>query len=255
MGSSSFDFNPAQQGGEAPVTTIVPFNNQKVLPACAAACGPLYDANGACVPPQVAADAGPTAYTQCFCLDQRVAAFSTATTGVCDDACTADPKGLSSIAGWFRSMCSVSTAQNGGTTKKTGTGSTTLTGDDASSTAGSRAGSNNGGGDWISNHWQWVIMIVVLVVGIAAIWIGACIWRRRYLRKKDRQTHLGQKHSGSASRPSWGPGMEASESGGLPYDDESNRNSHGLMLPGAAAGAPVEEKPKEKKRWIVRDRT
>jgi hypothetical protein len=46
-------------------------------------------------------------------------------------------------------MCSVSTAQNGGTTKKTGQGSTTLTGDGASSTAGSRAGSNNGGGgDW-----------------------------------------------------------------------------------------------------------
>lgn len=98
-------------------------------------------------------------------------------------------------------------------------------------------------------------MIVVLVVGITAIWVGACIWRRRYLKKKDRQSHLIQKHSGSASRPSWGPGMEASESGGIPYDDESNRNSHGLMLPGAAAGAPVEEKPKEKKRWIVRDRT
>ncbi|KAM0294921.1 hypothetical protein ACHAO9_001360 [Fusarium lateritium] len=101
-------------------------------------------------------------------------------------------------------------------------------------------------------------MIVVLVVGIAAIWIGACIWRRRYLRKKDRQTSLGQRHSGSAKRPSWGPGMEASEGGIPPYDtyDESNRGSNGIMLPGAAAaGAPVEEKPKEKKRWIVRDRT
>jgi hypothetical protein len=77
------------------------------------------------------------------------------------------------------------------------------------------------------------------------------------LRKKDRQTSLGQRHSGSAKRPSWGPGMEASE-GGIPYDtyDESNRGSNGIMLPGAtAAGAPVEEKPKEKKRWIVRDRT
>ncbi|KAJ4270217.1 hypothetical protein NW762_001893 [Fusarium torreyae] len=244
--------------GDAPVTTIVPFNNRKILPSCAAACGPLYDANGACVPPQVAADAGPTAYTQCFCLDQRVAAFKTATTGVCDDACTADPKGLSSIAGWFRSMCSV-TGTTGGTTKQTGQASSTTT-DGSSSTAGSRAGSSEGGGDWISNHWQWVIMIVILVVGIAAIWIGACIWRRRYLKKKDRQSSLGQKHSGSVSRPSWGPGMEASEAGGMPYDsnyDDSNRNSNGMMLPGAAAaGAPVEEKPKkEKKRWIVRDRT
>ncbi|CEI40320.1 hypothetical protein FVEN_g1752 [Fusarium venenatum] len=244
----------ADQGGAgagAPVTTIVPFNNQQVLPACAAACGPLYDANGACVPPQVAADAGPKAYTSCFCLDQRVAAFKTATQGVCDEACGAE--GLSSIAGWFRSMCGTATKTNGGSTQQTGQGSTATTAGDSSSTAGSRLSNNEGGGDWISNHWQWVIMIVVLVVGITAIWVGACIWRRRYLKKKDRQSHLIQKHSGSASRPSWGPGMEASE-GGIPYDDESNRNSHGLMLPGATAGA-VEEEPKEKKRWIVRDRT
>lgn len=109
----------------------------------------------------------------------------------------------------------------------------------------------------ISNHWQWVIMLVILVVGIAGIWIGACIWRRRYLRKKDRQSSLGQKHSGSASRPSWGPGIEASEAGGMPYNTgyDSNRDSNGMMLPGAGA-AVVEEKPKkEKKRWIVRDRT
>lgn len=134
---------------DAPITTIVPFNNQKVLPSCAAACGPLYDANGACVPPQVAADAGPTAYTQCFCLDQRVAAFSTATTGVCDDACGNDPKGLSSIAGWFRSMCSVTNGGNQGTTRKTGQQGSTTTGDGSASTAGSSAGANNGGGgDW-----------------------------------------------------------------------------------------------------------
>lgn len=247
----------ADQGGAgagaqagAPVTTIVPFNNQQVLPACAAACGPLYDANGACVPPQVAADGGAKAYTSCFCLDQRVAAFKTATQGVCDEACGAE--GLSSIAGWFRSMCGTATKTNGGSTQTQGSATT---GTESSSTGGSRLANQGDGGDWISNHWQWVIMIVVLVVGITAIWVGACIWRRRYLKKKDRQSHLIQKHSGSASRPSWGPGMEASESGGIPYDDESNRNSHGLMLPGAAAGAPVEEKPKEKKRWTVRDRT
>ncbi|KAF5023677.1 hypothetical protein F66182_4243 [Fusarium sp. NRRL 66182] len=244
--------------GGAPVTTIVPFGNQRLLPSCAAACGPLYDANGACVPPEVAADAGPTAYTQCFCLDQRVAGFSTAATGVCDEACNA--QGLSSIAGWFRNICSV-TGTNGGSTRTNqgASAATTTTTGDSAATGGSTSGSNTGGGgDWISNHWQWVIMIVILVVGIAAIWIGACIWRRRYLRNKDRQSSLGQKHSGSASRPSWGPGIEASESGGIPYDngyDDSNRNSNGLMLPGAAAGgAPGEEKPK-KKRWIVRDRT
>ncbi|KAJ4149256.1 hypothetical protein NW754_000694 [Fusarium falciforme] len=242
-----------------PETTIVPFNDRKVLPACAVSCGALYDANGACVPPIIAVDAGPSAYTQCFCLDTRVAAFSTATKGPCDDACTNDPNGLSSIAAWFRDICTVDENANKGNGNGNGQASSkTTTTDGSSSTGGSRVPANTGGGgDWISNHWQWVIMLVILVVGIAGIWIGACIWRRRYLRKKDRQSSLGQKHSGSASRPSWGPGIEASEAGGMPYNTgyDSNRDSNGMMLPGAGA-AVVEEKPKkEKKRWIVRDRT
>lgn len=101
-------------------------------------------------------------------------------------------------------------------------------------------------------------MIVILVVAIAGIWIGACIWRRRYLRKKDRQNSLGQKHSGSTSRPSWGPGMDAPTPDSNPaaydtnaYDAERNQ---GVMGPGAIA---MEEKPKKSKarKWLVKDRT
>lgn len=116
----------------------------------------------------------------------------------------------------------------------------------------------------MSNHWQWVIFLVVMVVGIAGIWIGACIWRRRYLRRKDRQNTLGQKHSGSAKRPSWGPTVSGSGSGsvapGAPYDTsayEPNRQSQGVFMPGAgAASVPYneEEKPK-KKKWRVMGRT
>ncbi|KAM5347878.1 hypothetical protein ACJ41O_007702 [Fusarium nematophilum] len=259
----------ANQGGQGPpVTTIPPFTNTKILPACAASCVPLYDANGACVPPAVDEAVGAEAFTACFCANPNVAALSTATTGVCDDVCSG--AGLSSVAGWFRDICSVdANAGNGGNGGNKGNGqdsstatttATTTTG--SSATGGSSSGSNSGGGgDWISNHWQWVIMLVILVVGIAAIWVGACLWRRRYLRRKDRQSSLGQKHSGSASRPSWGPGMEASETGAnMPYDPaaaDSNRNSAGVFMPGAAVAATTTEKPpkKEKKRWIVRDRT
>lgn len=62
----------------------------------------------------------------------------------------------------------------------------------------------------ISNHWQWVVMLVILVVGIAGIWIGACIWRRRYLRKRELQ-----KQAGIAD--SWGPGAPATDAAiGIP---------------------------------------
>lgn len=90
-------------------------------------------------------------------------------------------------------------------------------------------------------------MLVVLVVGIAGIWIGACIWRRRYLRRKDRQTSLGQKQSGSANRPSWGPGT------GMPTSD-----SRAAMTDNPEAAYPKfesTEKPRQKKKWNVTSRT
>lgn len=91
-------------------------------------------------------------------------------------------------------------------------------------------------------------MLVVLVVAIAGIWIGACIWRRKYLKKKDRQTSLGQKHSGSASRPSWGPTVTGSESA-TPMAFNAGRDAEQGVIP---------EKPrktKQKKKWTVTQRT
>ncbi|KAF4980092.1 hypothetical protein FZEAL_3813 [Fusarium zealandicum] len=257
----------AQGGNQAgPITTIPPFTNTQIFPSCANNCGKLYDANGACVPPAVAQAAGADAFTACFCSNANVSPFSTAVKGVCDEACP-QAKDLSSIANWFRDICSVGSNTNTRNTRNTGASSTTNTASDSTGASSEDSnGDTGGGGDWISNHWQWVIFLVVIVVAIAAIWAGACIWRRRYLRKKDRQTSLGQKHSGSVSRPSWGPGMEASESGNaVPYDPntdsnrDSTRDSNGVMLPasGMYSAVPVEEKPpkKEKKRWIVGSRT
>lgn len=96
----------------------------------------------------------------------------------------------------------------------------------------------------LSNHWQWVIMIVVLVVGIAAIWIGACVWRRRYLRKKDSQMSLPQKHSGSAANPSWGPAIVGSES-----------TTPMTCARDPEQSLPEKPKKKEKKAWTVGRRT
>jgi hypothetical protein len=128
-------------------------------------------------------------------------------------------------------------------------------------------------GHRLSNHWKWVVMLVILVVGIAGIWVGACIWRRRYLKKKDRMYELG-KHSGSgsaaATHSSWGPG--AGSAAHVPYGDGVRSapprpaqavSGPGVFMPAAhraAAPAPAiyDEKPKktkEKKKWVVKERT
>lgn len=125
------------------MTTIPPFTNTAVLPACAISCGPLHDANGACVPPAApAADAG--AYDECFCSHNGVAPFSTATTGVCDAVCGAD--GLSSIGNWFRSLCDVENDNNGGVTTTTEGGQTTTTNTSNGDSSGSNGGGGGGGG-------------------------------------------------------------------------------------------------------------
>ncbi|KAG6002268.1 hypothetical protein E4U43_001151 [Claviceps pusilla] len=225
--------------------TIVPFNDINQLPACAAGCQPLWDANGGCVPPAIP-KADPQLYGDCFCANGKVAAFSTAASGVCDNACPGDAKAMSSIAGWFTKFCNVKAA----TTPKTTTSASSPSATNASGSMNS--GNINGGGDCVqsrlSNHWQWVIMLVILVVGIAGIWIGACVWRRRYLRKKDRQTSLGQKHSGSASNPSWGPAITGSESA-----------SPMAFPPGRDAESGIVDekshKGKQKKKWTVASRT
>lgn len=88
-------------------------------------------------------------------------------------------------------------------------------------------------------------MIVIVVVGIACIWVGACIWRRKYLKKKDRMYELGKGLPSTvavnADGKLVGPGAPKSGEAGM------------FMSSGPVASA---EKPKkERKRWNVTQRT
>ncbi|KAI0125870.1 hypothetical protein BJ170DRAFT_451487 [Xylariales sp. AK1849] len=215
-----------------PSTTVVPFAS---LPSCATLCGQLYDANGACVPP-AAATADATTYDTCFCQYGSLQPFLTGTSGVCDSACTADAGGLSSIQGWFTSFC-----QNKAVSTTTGTSSSAT-----SSSTGSSSSTENTG-DWLSTHWKWVIMIVVIVVGIAGIWIGACIWRRKYLKKKDRMYELGKGLPSTIAVNTQGQlvGPGAPKNSGQP----------GSFMSGPGNAAYNEKPKKERKRWNVTQRT
>ncbi|KAK4167091.1 hypothetical protein QBC43DRAFT_286008 [Cladorrhinum sp. PSN259] len=203
--------------------TLVP----QSLPTCVSSCGPLYDVNGACVPP-VAPTAAANVYNSCFCNDPRLAPFKSGTAGVCDAACAA-PADLTSIRNWFTSFCADA--------KSTSSPTTTA-----------KPQKNNGGGSWLENHYQWVIFLVIMVVAVVGIWVGACVWRRRYLRRKDRQYALGANLA------------RATESGRV-VPNESNEGS--IHRPGAGMfdPAPIDsaqvynEKPPKEKRWIVKDRT
>lgn len=253
-------------------TTIIPFNDISKLPACAVGCGPLYDANGACVPPAVKAG-GPADWSKCLCYQEKLFPLVNQPAAVCPNACAGFPAGSTSLASWYKTLCSdgpaFKTNPGGGNNNPQTTGAGTTSTGIPAPTVHPNLGESNG--DWyvlrhtrlpplplanycflrLSNHWQWVVMLVILIVGIAAIWIGACIWRRRYLRKKDRQTTLGQKHSGSNSRPSWGPPPAA----GL-GDREQPDYSQFTREPLPSMTAAGDEKATRKsKRWNPIQRT
>ncbi|KAI1368060.1 hypothetical protein F5Y08DRAFT_21751 [Xylaria arbuscula] len=160
-----------------PSTTLFPTAS---LPACVTNCGPLYDANGACVPP-VNTATDESNWDSCFCAYDTLQTLKSGANDICNGGC--DTGELSSIQGWFTSFCN-----NQAAVTSTGTTSATST-----STSGSgNSGKSSGGGGWASTHVNWIVFIVVVVVAIVGIWTGACIWRRKYLKKKDRLYELGK---------------------------------------------------------------
>ncbi|KAI0505575.1 hypothetical protein F5B22DRAFT_520643 [Xylaria bambusicola] len=162
-----------------PSTTIVPFAS---LPSCAVNCGALYDANGACVPP-VNTATDESSWDSCFCAYDTLQPLKSGANDVCNGACAADAQGLSSIQSWFTSLCNNQVAT---------TGTTSATSSSTAGSGNSGKGSQGGGGNWASTHVNWIVFIVVVVVAIVGIWTGACIWRRKYLKKKDRLYELGK---------------------------------------------------------------
>lgn len=86
------------------------------------------------------------------------------------------------------------------------------------------------------------------MVGIAGVWMGTCLWRRHYLAKKDRQYALGKNLA------------RATESGRV----VPNTSAGSVHLPGpgvftpapiASAGVYDLKVKKEKKKWVVKERT
>ncbi|CAJ2501626.1 Uu.00g044790.m01.CDS01 [Anthostomella pinea] len=225
-----------------PSTTIIPFS---ALPSCAVNCGPLYDANGACVPP-VATATDVASWDSCLCGYAKLQPFSSTSAGVCDTACTADAGGLASIQTWFTSFCGEKAAATA--TSSSATSSSTSSGSSAHN-------SQDGGGDWLSTHWKWVIMIVIVVVGIIGIWVGACIWRRQYLKRKDRLYELGKGLPSNVAVNTQGalvgPGARDSQLSG-PGARDSQFSEPGMFMSGSGVAS---EKPKTGKSWKVNQRT
>jgi len=179
---------PLSNAAQQPDGVIVPFSSQ--LPACASVCGKLFDVQGACSPPVIA-----SVSSTCFCSDARLQPFTQSTAEVQSICGTTDPNSCTSTAdlqkiqNWYNSLCNIAhtATTSASTAPATSTGSSTK--------PQSVQNANEG---WFATHWRWVVMIIVMAVGLASIWMGAVLLRRRYIRKKEKEIEM---------RPpvAWGP--------------------------------------------------
>jgi len=182
-----------------PDGVIVPFTSD--LPPCASYCGPLFDVQGACGPPKL-----PAVDQSCFCTDSRLTPFDSAgTTGVTNVCGTSSPfsctatSDLQAIITWYDQYCG---------SKSTITTTTAAGGAVSTSTVTATPSHQT----WLGGHWKWVVMLVVIFFSIVIGWVSACLLRRRYIKKKEREIEM---------RPpvAWGPHQLQGMTGGYNYGD------------------------------------
>jgi len=235
-------------GQQAADGQIVPFTS--VLPSCASQCGKLWDVQGACVPPQTS-----SVDQNCFCTDTRLTPFLQGTAeveSVCTAASCTSQADLQAIENWYKSYCGKSAA----TTTSSGSAATGTSSGSGSTGKGAPKQQNQ---TWLGTHWKWVVMLVVMVVGITGIWLTACLLRRRYIRKKEKEIEM---------RPpvAWGPHQMQATTGGYRYGDgvvEAKGARHDAgghhkeassRIEAVATPADGRKAKRESKGWLTKSR-
>jgi hypothetical protein len=128
----------------SPDGLIVPFSTK--LPACASLCGKLFDVQGACTPPNIAAVS-----QSCFCTDGRLTPFlqpgTAGVSSVCGPESCQDATSLGEIQSWYEGYCNEKSPNPTTTTSSTTSGAPTATGT-GSDSQGTHVAHSGGGYTW-----------------------------------------------------------------------------------------------------------
>lgn len=127
----------------------------------------------------------------------------------------------------------------------------------ATTTTASSSGSS-ANKSWMSTHYGWVIGIVVLAVVIILSWLIACFFRRRYLRKQEREFELRP----PAAPWTTGTGVGVVPPGGVMAGPSGKEGAVGMMkgksreAEGMFVSRPMGS-PRERagEKWVVKERT
>ncbi|KAL8992815.1 MAG: hypothetical protein Q9169_006816 [Polycauliona sp. 2 TL-2023] len=218
-----------QTSSQAAGQSILPAN----LPACAQQCTELTGAQTACTAP-ANPPPGATYGLPCFCGFAPLSNLKLDTpTQLCATCSSSDNAAIQS---WYKGTCS-----NGGQTSSAPNQQTTPTTTPASSRAATpnptnqannisnRPGQTTNGEQkgWISTHWQWLVMVIILILGLGGLAIGGVYLKRYIHRRRDAQETAAA--GPRQDLQTWGPGQSV----------------HEFNPPVAAAGNPGREKGRD----------
>ncbi|CAG8930823.1 unnamed protein product [Penicillium salamii] len=180
--------------------SILPASASSSFPQCGLTCTALTNAQTSC-------ESGATdSWTSCFCQSSLLTGLKSSGS-VCSSCSTEDQSTLST---WYNNYC-----KSGGTSNSAAT-TTSATSATASSTATGTASKSNANTSateekksWWSTHFQWVIMLIVLVIGFGIIGALGVWFKRRYDAKRPNLYHGGSSGALSTASPprdaAWGP--------------------------------------------------
>ncbi|KAJ9265183.1 hypothetical protein DTO212C5_6857 [Paecilomyces variotii] len=184
--------------------TLLPSAASDTFPACALTCQTLEQAQGSCVPP-AAPVTNKATYVSCFCQSTLLTQLRSSPASVCTACSAADAQTLEQ---WYNNFC----ATGGDVQTTTTSTSTAATNAAATTTAATHVKSYPSPPSWISTHYQWVIMIIVLAVGLTAIALAGMWLKRRYDAKRP-----GLYHGDTSTADGTAPPPNAEGVAGVPY--------------------------------------
>lgn len=162
----------------------IPTSASSDFPQCGIDCSVLNSAQDSCTA------GAESSWTSCFCQSSLLTSLKTSGS-LCSNCDSSDQTTLSD---WYNSYCksggksSSSNSNSNKNSNKDSTNTATTTSATSTATGASNASSKNATTEenksWWSTHYQWVIMLIVLVIGFTILAILGVWLKRRYEAKR-----------------------------------------------------------------------
>ncbi|KAL9601603.1 MAG: hypothetical protein Q9219_002437 [cf. Caloplaca sp. 3 TL-2023] len=235
------------------------------LPSCAQSCPNLLQAQTACTAPPNPPPGG-TYGIQCLCGFAPLAALKAdAPTQIC---ATCQPTDNAAIQSWYKGACGLGGGSAAGANAQNGQSTTATKPSSTLPTQATPAVSSNGvtvsghpanapnvaQHDWMSTHWRWVLMLIILALGLIGLAVGG-VYLRRYIHRRRESREFGV--SGPRrDLETWGPGQSVHDFGTAGVvNNGSNQEKGKERETNQAQEVPTSDRRNSrrlKKGWLLR---